>query len=476
MCGLQFLISHFKLANFIQLVATVCADRIQVELCEALLKEMAENAVFVESLSTERAFQTISTSNFASCLLQIHVPPHPIREHWIYLKVQEACLSFGTSVENGEVTIGTIDSVSHTDKWGSILKSLGRKRASDALQNAFKELYLYKRRLQACDILVTLCGYLNGKGYPIQGISTWSTQLTARKEKWRSTPLCMLTKSHWPEEAHPSLFECLESLILLHKSEIFRCILLNLCRELFERLKAEGKLLPSLIEIDGGSSSSATPDASFAMVAGNLVPRSIDKYREEMEPYCGKKNLEKMNMKRLYGLWVTVDAQQIKNEFDLARQELNLKDSKSSMFGFNFWGKELDLVELIQAWKAIKAKSKLIDALPKVAQLFQFDESCDGYLEKMKNLVKECDENCTLKEFSDIHRKEGKALLAKISVDEEIAFIQLVESEPLITFLKDKLNEDFRNLIDAVEEGSDNDFVQQSILSDFIDLHRKYHI
>jgi hypothetical protein len=200
----------------------LCADRIQVELCVALLNEMAENAVFVESL-TERAFQTISNSNFATCLLQIQVPPPLIKEHWICVKVQEACYSFGTLVEKGEVTLGTIDSVSHThDKWGPILKSLGYKPASVALENAFKKLILYKKRLQACDILVTLSGYLSGKGYPIQGISSWSTQLTARKEKWRSTPLHMLTDSHWPEEAHPSLFRNLESLLLLHKSEIFR--------------------------------------------------------------------------------------------------------------------------------------------------------------------------------------------------------------------------------------------------------------
>lgn len=61
-----------------------------------------------------------------------------------------------------------------------------------------------------------------------------------------------------------------------------------------------------------------------------------------------------------------------------------------------------------------------------------------------------------------------------MSVHEEFAFIQLAKSEPLINFLRDKLDEDFRNLIDAVEEGSDNDFVQASILSDLIDLHRMF--
>lgn len=231
-------------------------------------------------------------------------------------------------------------------------------------------------------------------------------------------------------------------------------------------------MLPLLVDIDDGSSSSATPDASFAMVAEELVPRAIHRYRTEMEPYCGKKNLEKMNMDKLYSLWVTVDAQQIEREFDLARRELKTKDSKSSTWTF-FWGKAVDMIELIQAWKAIKAKGVLVAALPKVAELFQFDESCEGYLGKMMNLMQECDENCSLKDFTDLHKKEGKSLLAKISANEEFAFIQLAKSEPLICFLRDRLDEDFRNLIDAVEEGSDNDFVQESILSDLIDLHRK---
>lgn len=444
-----------------------------MELCVALLDEMAENTVFMESL-TERAFQTISTSNFACCLLQLQVAPPPIKEHWIYLKVQEACHAFGTLVVQGEVRMGTIDSVSRTDKWGSILKSLGYKAASVALEDACKELVLYRKRLLACDILATLCGYLGGKGYPIQGIQSWSTDLAARKETWMSKRLRMIAESsHWPEQAHPALFDHLESLVLLHDSEIFRCLLLQLCGSLFERLKADGVVLPLLVDIDEGSasSSSATVDASFAMVAGELIPGAIHRYRAEMEPYCGKKNLEKMNMDKLYSLWVTVDAQQIEREFDLARRELKTKDAKSSTWFF--WGKAVDMIELIQAWKAIKAKGELVAALPTVAQMFQFDESCEGYLAKMKNLMQECDENCTLKEFTDLHKKEGKSLLAKVSVNEEFALIQLAKSELLINFLRDKLDEDFRNLIDAVEEGSDNDFVQESILSDLIDLHRK---
>lgn len=212
------------------------------------------------------------------------------------------------------------------------------------------------------------------------------------------------------------------------------------------------------------------------MVAGELIPQAVHRYRAEMEPYCGKKNLEKMYMDNLYSLWVTVEAHQIEREFELARKELKTKDAKSSMWPTAFWGKAVDMVELIQAWKAIKAKGELIAALPKVADLFQFDDSCDGYLEKMINLMQECDENCSLKEFADLHKKEGKSLLALMSVHEEFAFIQLAKSEPLINFLRDKLDEDFRNLIDAVEEGSDNDFVQASILSDLIDLHSKHSV
>lgn len=451
--------------------------RIQEELCVALLDKMAEHTGFEESLSSERAFQTISMSSFASCLLQIQVAPGPIKEHWIYRKVQEACHSFGTLVVQGEVTMGTIESVSRTgSRWKSILKSLGYTEASSALDDAFEDLDLFKKRLQACDILATLCRYLSGKGYPIQGIQEWSRDLSTRRETWMSTPLQMSSVSHWPEDAHPSLFENLEPLILLHESEIFRCILLDSCRNLFDRLKDQGKLLPLLVDIDdASSSSSATPDASFAMVAGDLVPRSIQRYRAEMEPYCGSKNLEKTNMDKLYSLWVTVDAHQIEREFELARQELKLENPRNSpMLGrLNRFGKGVDITQSIQAWKAIKAKEDLVAALPKVARLFRFDESCEGYLYEMKNLMKQCDEYCTLKEFTELHKRQGKAILAKVSANEEFAFIQLAKSEPLINFLRDKLDEDFRNLIDAVEEGSDNDFVQESILSDLIDLHRK---
>lgn len=173
--------------------------RIQVELLVALLDKMAENTMFVESM-TQRAFQTISTSNFASSLLQLQVAGRAIKEHWIYLRVQEACQAFGNLVVQGEVTMGTIDSVSRTEKWRSILKSLNNKLASDALEDAIRELALYKKRLQACDILGPLCSYLGKKGYPIQELHQWSTALATRKENWMSRSLKSIAVSHWPEE------------------------------------------------------------------------------------------------------------------------------------------------------------------------------------------------------------------------------------------------------------------------------------
>lgn len=292
------------------------------------------------------------------------------------MKVQEACHnSFGTSVVQGEATMGAIESASHTsNKWKAILKSLGYKATSVAFEDAFKELDLYKLRLQACDILVTRSRYLNGKGYPILGIQERCIDLTARKEKWMSTPLQVsAASSHWPDEALPSLFDHLEPLVVSHESEIFRCILVDSCRRLFERLETER--FPILVDIDEVSSSPSSATALYS------------RYRAEMEPYCGKKNMElKTTMGKLYSLWVTVDAHQVEREFDLARRELKLKDPKP-LIGF-LRGKAIDILQSIQAWKAIKAKEEVVAALPKVAALFQLDDSSgvEGYLEKMKDL------------------------------------------------------------------------------------------
>jgi len=170
--------------------------KIQEELCiEFFQKKMAEHPTFVESLSTKRAFQTISISKFASCLLQIQVAlSTPIQKHRIHLKIQEACQSFESLILQSEVTMGSIDNVSSTgNKLKSILMSLGCFAASRALDNAFKELGLYKKMLQACDILASLCKYLSGKGYLIQGIQEWSIDLAVRKETWMSTPLRVST-------------------------------------------------------------------------------------------------------------------------------------------------------------------------------------------------------------------------------------------------------------------------------------------
>lgn len=443
----------------------------QVEFAIALLEGMAMKDVFVEHLEA-RAIETISSSNFASILMRLEVLPGPIENHWIFKKVWESCSSFGTSLVAGEVTLGRIDTLVHHGQWNAIFVSIGNKKAADALESAVKELSLYKKRLELCDILVNLCGFLTERGFPIQGLQDWSKGLTERKESWRSTPLMNINRAHWPEEVHPCVYENLETLLLLHESVIFKDIMSQLCRKLFDDLKERGKFLPLLIDIEG-CCLTATPQATFDMVVAELLPRTVQRYRDELAPYFGKKNLEKVLMERLYSLWVAVDAHQIEREFDLARRELKVVDSKSVFLGL-FRGKGLDMVELIQAWKAIKGKAELLDALPKVAELFDFDRSCGGYIDRMENLRRQCEEGCTLKDFSELHKSKGKAILAMVSDEEEFAVIQLAKSDLLIDFLKEKLDEDFRNLIDAVEEQSDNDFVQESILSDLIDLHRKY--
>lgn len=443
----------------------------RVEFIIALLDGMALKDVFVEHLEA-RAIETISSSNFASILMRLEVLPGPIQNHWIFKKVWESCSSFGTSLVAGDVILGRIDTLVHHGQWNAIFVSIGNKRAADALESAIKELSLYKKRLELCDILVNLCGFLTEKDFPIQGLQDWSKALTERKESWRSTPLKNINRKLWPEEVHPCVYENLETLLLLHKSVIFKDILSQLCRELFDDLRERGKFLPPLITIED-SWLSATPQATFDMVVADLLPRTVQRYREELAPYFGKKNLDRVLMERLYSLWVAVDAHQIEREFDLARRELKVVDSKSAFLGL-FRGKGLDMVELIQAWKAIKGKGELLDALPKVAELFGFDGSCGGYIERMENLRRQCEEDCTLKDFSELHKSKGKAILAMLSEEEEYAVIYLAKSDLLFDFLKEKLDEDFRNLIDAVEEKSDNDFVQESILSDLIDLHRKY--
>ena len=442
----------------------------RVEFILALLDGMAMKDVFVEHLEA-RAIETISSSNFASILMRLEVLPGPIENHWIFKKVWESCSSFGTSLVAGDVILGRIDTLVHHSQWSAIFVSIGNKKAADALESAIKELSLYKKRLELCDILVNLCGFLNEKDFPIQGLQDWSKALTERKESWRSTPLKSINRTLWPEEVHPCVYENLETLLLLHKSVIFKDILSQLCREFFDDLRKRGKFLPPLIDIEG--SYLATPQATFGMVVSELLPRTVQRYRDELAPYFGKKNLDKVLMERLYSLWVAVDAHQIEREFDLARRELKVVDSKSAFLGL-FRGKGLDMVELIQAWKAIKGKGELLHALPKVAELFNFDGSCGGYIDRMENLRRQCEEDCTLKDFSELHKSKGKAILAMVSEEEEFVVIQLAKSDLLFDFLKEKLDEDFRNLIDAVEEKSDNDFVQESILSDLIDLHRKY--
>jgi hypothetical protein len=41
-------------------------------------------------------------------------------------------------------------------------------------------------------------------------------------------------------------------------------------------------------------------------------------------------------------------------------------------------------------------------------------------------------------------------------------------------FLRENLDEDLRHLIDAIEEHSDHDFLQEAMISDLIDLHSMY--
>lgn len=118
--------------------------------------------------------------------------------------------------------------------------------------------------------------------------------------------LGMIVVLYWFEEVYFLFFENLDFFVFLYDFEIFRCILLDLCGRLFEWLKVGGIVFLLLVEIDEGVLFSVILDVLFVMVVGDLVFCFICRYRVEMEFYCGKKNLEKMNMDKLYVLWVIV--------------------------------------------------------------------------------------------------------------------------------------------------------------------------
>lgn len=467
-CDLRPLVSQITTLPYLPIGLV---SRMQVELCLELLHEMARKTILYERLEN-RAIETISVSKFASNLMQIENCPPPIHQHRIYAVVREACMCFGYSLVDRGVTMGRIETVSDNRAWCTILKSLGGKKFVAALEDALKELELYRKRLKACNMLVTLCTILKARGMPIQGVDVWSKGLAEREETWGNTPLKDVTKLHWPEEARTAIYADLEPLLLLHESEIFINLLVESCGELFEALALKEEILPPLIDIEEATLN-LMPSATFRMVAEDLVPQCVGKYKSEMLPYFAKKGLDRVNMERVCYLWGAVKPQLVEMEFEIARRVLkvvNLKGIWNVLFG----GKETDMVELIQAWLDIKAKGPLVGALPKVADLFGFERSCGGYVEQMQGLILRCEEGCTLKDFSELHKREGRAMLTRIATDEEFALKQLAASGPLIEFLRANLEEDFRNLIDAVEEQSDHDFVQESNISDLVELHRMF--
>jgi len=461
----------------------------QEDLCVALLDAVdTTHQIILDDALDNEAIRTISKSDFAMSLMKIGDCPPRIQKHQIFSKVSEACMSLGSSLVEGTISMRTLNLISQMDNgatWHVIFTSRGFHNFAAALDAALQDLEVYKRRLRACDILVTIfCSFLSERGLLIQDFENWCKWLAERKENWGDFALSKVKLSdHWPDVAHASVFDNLDAILVLHQSRIF----MNLLEESVQDLLNVDEICclpssmsshhPHLVELGEESSSSSSSllyPGSIHMVDASLIPRCMKTYKQELMPYVGRKGLDKVNMDRVCSLWHGVGPSQVETEFELARNQLDVTDTKGSWLMNLIRGKELDMVELIQAWVAIKAKGELAKALPRVAGIFGFEETCEGYLNKVEKLIKECEGGCTLKDFNELHKREGKAILAFVSEYEEFVLMRLAESEPLVMFLRENLDEDLRHLIDAIEEHSDHDFLQEAMISDLIDLHSMY--
>ncbi|VDI17462.1 Hypothetical predicted protein, partial [Mytilus galloprovincialis] len=230
----------------------------------------------------------------------------------------------------------------------------------------------------------------------------------------------------------------------------------------------DGISLPEIFEEDYEpeikNSFNASKTISFITALSN---NSLDKYRQVWSPYFKRENKPLEEFKKTFARIKTTEEMEkeivIAEEFCNTKSPTALRNTLLKFADLMSYGKTVEAVQI--SLKIFKFKTNVetyTDVVNSFHKLFKVKKGKDGNLQ-------------------DMFMKDMEAVLDRVEsirqfISDEVSEILevLKQATSLLQFLEEVVDEDIRNLIDAVEEHSEQ-FVRESTVSDLIEVKRFFY-
>ncbi|CAH1258852.1 RNF213 [Branchiostoma lanceolatum] len=348
------------------------------------------------------------------------------------------------------------------------------KPAKNVLRDINKQLDSHKQLLDDTDNLLNMFTTMVEDLIKINDISHLRGDLQRQKKRFKEDRTLMVTDLTQPTYLGKlyDLREPAHRLNGFQKSYVFRNVLRKHFAEMdwredegedhenSEENKTEEK--PSeasdAVETDAASTSVSTPPAiPMVQFVNSLSEEVVDKFKEQCQPLTEyNSNIPLGTVQCMFAGITNAD----KMEMELTHLD-HLLCSKIPFLNIKA------LKEFVEFPKTQKKVHNLSAAL----QLFQVSvESTSDLCTALQLCEKGVVQDTSL---SELHRAVDKVekIICKLSEEDNDIVEQLSRSSELLAFLRDIVEEDLRNLIDAVEEHSEQ-FVNESTVSNLIDVKR----
>jgi hypothetical protein len=198
------------------------------------------------------------------------------------------------------------------------------------------------------------------------------------------------------------------------------------------------------------------PQLTVEQVSSGLYPAAEANYAHECKKLQGQ--LADVPVRDAHSFWAHVTRDQIKTEVKIMREQLGISLSPVMLAA---------LAHLTQLEDMQRRVGRLIE----VWKLFSPGQSdpLEAEIERACQLEKDSQDNSLF----DVQQASATlcSVLSPVAQHLWDLISELASSKELVGFVRDRMDEDFRNLIDAVEEHSDR-FIREETVSGLIDVRR----
>ncbi|KAG0610191.1 hypothetical protein M758_7G045200 [Ceratodon purpureus] len=439
------------------------------QLCFKLLDTTMKACIDLQGELELRPIETVVEFKFATLLMQIEKCPQSVRSHALYKDIRKAFETVGSLLKSGRVSLRYVNLDPVRGDWERIFQIFGNPSFVTALEEAHKELVVYRKRLEGFKVLVyDISEFLTKNNITVEGCTKWRDWFERRSSEWENFTLSEINSSpnHWPSEVHKAVYEYLDPVVNLHRSRIF----LNVLREVaLDRAGGNDGLVQ---RIPSSEENVVILETSMSTVAGVLFPQAVNQYQDEMRLFVAYDiNFDKIIMERVCILLNEVDPDAVEIEFELARKQLGGGSTRTHDLLKRRSDKETNIVDYLQFWKGVNVLRELHTILPLVASVFDLDQDCGGLVSRIWNVITECTPRCSLRCFREVLQKDGQNLLAQFSTSEVDTLKELTKTGELVMFLRETVQEELRHLLDAVEDPNATQ-TWEGLINDLIDLQR----